>query len=60
MRLDLLLRLLPLTLAPLLFSRLTGTPLRDLGLVVTHPLRDLLVAMPVGLAAFAIAAAFAA
>jgi len=57
MRLDLLLRLVPLTLAPLLFSRLSGTPLRDFGLVVTHPLRDLLVAIPVGLGAFAIAAA---
>jgi membrane protease YdiL (CAAX protease family) len=60
MRLDLFLRLVPLTLVPLLFSRLTGTPLRDFGLVVTHPLRDLLVAIPLGLAAFAIAVAFAA
>ena len=59
MRLDLLLRLVPLTLGPLLFSWLTGTPLRDLGLVVTHPVRDLLVAIPLGLAAFAIAATFA-
>jgi membrane protease YdiL (CAAX protease family) len=60
MRLDLFLRLVPLTLVPLLFGWLTGTPLRDFGLVVTHPLRDLLVAIPLGLAAFAIAAAFAA
>jgi membrane protease YdiL (CAAX protease family) len=60
MRLDLLLRLVPLTLLPLVFIRLTGTPLRDLGLVMTHPLRDLLVAIPLGLTAFAIAAAFAA
>src|SRR6202022_3480961 len=43
---------------PFVFSRLTGTPLRSLGLLVTHPFRDLLVAIPVGVAAFAIAAAF--
>ncbi len=60
MRLDLLLRLVPLTLIPLLFAWLTGTPLRSFGLVVTHPLRDLLVAIPFSVAAFAIAAAFAA
>jgi membrane protease YdiL (CAAX protease family) len=60
MRLDLLLRLVPLTLVPLLFGRLTGIPLSNFGLVLTHPLRDLLVAIPLGLAAFAIAAAFAA
>jgi membrane protease YdiL (CAAX protease family) len=59
MRLDLLLRLVPLTLVPLVFGWLTGTPLRDFGLVATHPLRDLAVAIPLGLAAFAIAAAFA-
>src|SRR6266480_5122230 len=58
MRLDLLLRLVPLALVPLLFSWLSGTPLRSLGLVITHPLRDLLVAVPAGLAGFAIAAAF--
>ena len=60
MRLDLLLRLVPLTLIPLLFAWLTGTPLRSFGLVVTRPLRDLLVAIPFSVAAFAIAAAFAA
>jgi len=59
MRLDLLLRLVPLTVVPFVFSWLSGTPLRRLGLVVTHPVRDLLVAIPVGVAAFAIAAAFA-
>ena len=59
MRLDLLLRLVPLTLVPLVFSWLSGTPLRSLGLVITDPVRDLLVAIPVGVAAFAIAAAFA-
>jgi uncharacterized protein len=60
MRLDLLLRLVPLTMVPLLFGWLTGTPLRSFGLVVTHPLRDLLVAIPLSLAAFAVAAVFAA
>jgi len=60
MRLDLLLRLVPLTLIPLLFGWLTGTPLREFGLVVTHPARDLLVAVPLSLVAFAIATAFAA
>jgi len=58
MRLDLLLRLLPLTLVPFVFSWLTGTPLRSLGLVITHPLRDLLVAIPAGIVGFGIAAAF--
>ncbi|TMF14402.1 MAG: CPBP family intramembrane metalloprotease [Chloroflexi bacterium] len=58
MRLDLLLRLGPLTLVPFVFSWLSGTSLRSLGLVLTHPLRDLLVAIPAGVAGFAIAAAF--
>src|ERR1700730_12929985 len=58
MRLDLVVRLVPLTLAPFVFSWLTGTPLRDLGLVITHPSRDLLVAIPAAAAGFAIAAAF--
>jgi membrane protease YdiL (CAAX protease family) len=60
MRLDLLLRLVPLALVPLVFGRLTGVPLRDFGLVLSHPLRDLVVAIPLGLAAFAVAAAYAA
>jgi membrane protease YdiL (CAAX protease family) len=59
MRLDLLLRLVPLTLVPLVFSRLSGTPLSSFGLVFTHPGRDLLVAVPLGLAGFAVAAGFA-
>ncbi|HEV3461659.1 MAG TPA: CPBP family intramembrane glutamic endopeptidase [Candidatus Dormibacteraeota bacterium] len=58
MRLDLVVRLVPLTIVPVVFSWLTGTPLRDLGLMITHPLRDLLVAIPVGVAAFVVAAAF--
>jgi membrane protease YdiL (CAAX protease family) len=60
MRLDLLFRLVPLTAIPLLFAWLTATPLRTFGLVVTHPVHDLLVAIPLSLVAFAIAAAFAA
>jgi len=58
MRLDLLLRLVPLTAVPFVFSWLSSTPLRSLGLVITHPVRDLLVAIPVAVAGFAIAAAF--
>ena len=58
MRLDLLLRLLPLAFVPFAFSWLSGTPLSSLGLVITHPRHDLLVAIPAGLAGFAIAAAF--
>src|SRR5438552_478995 len=60
MRLDLIVRLVPLTIVPLVFSWLTGTPLTTFGLVATHALRDLLVAIPLGLAAFAVAASFAA
>lgn len=59
MRLDLLLRLVPLTIIPVVFSRLSGTSVRNLGLVVTHPVRDLLVALVLGAAGFAIAAGFA-
>jgi len=60
MRLDLIARLVPLTIVPIILSWLSGTPLRSFGLVATHPLRDLLVAIPLGLAAFAVAAGFAA
>ena len=59
MRLDILIRLIPLTLAPLVFSWFTGTPLASFGLSLRHPLRDVLVSVPLGLAGFAIAAAFA-
>src|ERR1700736_2503373 len=59
MRLDLLARLLPLALAPLLVAWLTHTPLDAFGLTLAHPLRDLVVAAPLGLLGFAIAAAFA-
>jgi membrane protease YdiL (CAAX protease family) len=60
MRLDLVVRLIPLAIVPLIFSWLSGAPLASLGLALTHPLRDLLVAVPLGVAGFAIAAAFAA
>ena len=59
MRIDLLARLLPLTLAPLLVAWLTHTPLDALGLTFAHAGRDLLVAAPLALAGFAVAAAFA-
>jgi membrane protease YdiL (CAAX protease family) len=60
MRLDLLARLVPLALAPLLVAWLTDTPLDAFGLSLAHPLRDLLIAAPLGLVGFAIATAFAA
>jgi membrane protease YdiL (CAAX protease family) len=59
MRLDLFLRLVPLTVAPLVFCWLTSTPLSTLGLTVVHARRDLLVAIPLAIAGFIIAAAFA-
>jgi len=59
MRIDLLARLLPLTVAPLLVAWLTHTPLDALGLALAHAGRDLLVAAPLALAGFAVAAAFA-
>jgi membrane protease YdiL (CAAX protease family) len=58
MRLDLLLRLVPLAIVPLVFSWLSGTPLRNLGLVIAHPVRDLLLAVPLAVAGFAVAAGF--
>jgi uncharacterized protein len=59
MRLDLLARLLPLALAPFVVARLTHTPLDAFGLTLAHALRNLVVAAPLGLLGFAIAAAFA-
>jgi membrane protease YdiL (CAAX protease family) len=59
MRLDLLVRLVPLTIVPLVFSWLTGTPLRSMGLTLTHWMRDLFVAIPLAIGGFVIAAAFA-
>jgi membrane protease YdiL (CAAX protease family) len=59
MRLDLGVRLIPLTIAPLLVAWLTGTPLERFGLSLSHAGRDLLVAIPLAILGFAIAAAFA-
>ena len=59
MRLDVVVRLIPLTLAPLLVASLTRTPLSAYGLTLAHPIRDLLVAIPLALVGFAVAAAFA-
>ena len=59
MRLDLAVRLVPLTIVPLAVSWLTGVPLRSFGLVFAHPLRDFLVAIPLAVAGFAVAAGFA-
>jgi membrane protease YdiL (CAAX protease family) len=58
MRLDLIIRLIPLTLAPLAFAWLTGTPLSRFGLSLAHPIRDLLIALPLAIAGFLIAAGF--
>ena len=59
MRLDLLIRLIPLTLAPVLFSTLTKTPLTSFGLSLDHPARDLAVALPLALVGFVVAVGFA-
>jgi len=59
MRLDLLVRLAPLTIGPLVFSWLTATPLASMGLTLAHSTRDLVVAIPLAIAGFVIAAAFA-
>lgn len=59
MRLDLVIRLVPLTLAPLLFSWLTRTPLSNFGLSLAHPARDVLIALPLAVAGFLVASGFA-
>jgi membrane protease YdiL (CAAX protease family) len=59
MRLDLGIRLIPLTLAPLLVSAVTGTPLATFGLSFAHPERDLAIGLSLALLGFAVAAAFA-
>ena len=59
MRLDLLVRLVPLTIVPLVFSWLTATPLAAMGLSLAHWIRDLMVAVPLAIAGFVIAASFA-
>src|SRR5919205_4270835 len=59
MRLDLVIRLIPLTIAPLAFCWLTGSSPSSFGLTLTHPIRDVLVAIPLAIGGFIIAAAFA-
>jgi membrane protease YdiL (CAAX protease family) len=59
MRLDLGIRLLPLTIAPFVVSWLSGTPLSAFGLSLGHPGRDLLITIPLAIVGFVIAAGFA-
>ncbi len=59
MRLDLLVRLVPLAVIPLLYAWLAHVPLSQLGVTLVHPVRDALISIPLGVASFAIAAAFA-
>ena len=59
MRLDLVVRLTPLMLIPLLYAWLARVRLSQLGLSLAHPGRDVLISIPLGAAAFVIAAAFA-
>ena len=59
MRLDLVVRLIPLTVAPLLFSAVTGTSLGTFGLSFQHAARDLTVGVPLALVGLVVAAAFA-
>ena len=60
MRLDLFVRLIPLTIAPFFVSWITHTPLSDFGLTLGHPLRDVLIAIPLGIGGFVVATAFVA
>lgn len=60
MRLDLFVRLVPLSIAPFVVASLTHTPLSDFGLTLAHPLRDALISIPLGIAGFLVAAGFAA
>lgn len=59
MRLDLAIRLVPLTLAPIVFAALTGTHLATFGLSLAHPARDLAIGVPLALVGFIVAAGFA-
>src|SRR5207245_10267188 len=59
MRLGLLVRLLPLTIGPLVFSWLTATPLAIVCLTLVHSTHDLVVALPLAVAVFVIVAVFA-
>jgi membrane protease YdiL (CAAX protease family) len=60
MRVDLFVRLIPLTIAPFLVAWITNTPLSDFGLTLAHPLRDVVISIPLGIAGFLVAAGFAA
>ncbi len=55
---DIPVRLLPLLALPLAFMWLTHTPVSALGITAGHVGRDLVLAIPFGLLAFAIAAGF--
>lgn len=59
MRVDVPLRLIPLAAAPLIFCWLTGTPPAAFGLTLAHPSRALLLAVPLAIAGFLVAAGFA-
>ncbi len=58
MRWDLPIRLVPLLAAPALFAWLSRTPISALGVNLSHPVRDLLLTIPLGLVGFAVAAGF--
>jgi membrane protease YdiL (CAAX protease family) len=58
MRLDLAIRLIPLSIAPLLVALLAGTGLGTFGLSFAHPGRELLLAVPAAVLGFIIAAGF--
>lgn len=51
-------RMLPLTAAPILYLWVRGQPASEFGLTFSHAGRDLLLAVPFGLIAFAVAAGF--
>jgi hypothetical protein len=51
-------RLVPLTVAPVLYLWFRHRPASDFGLTSSHLGRDLLLAVPLGLMAFAIAVGF--
>jgi Type II CAAX prenyl endopeptidase Rce1-like len=59
MRLDLGVRLLPLAAVPALYCLFSGTSPAAFGLTFAHPLRDLVVAIPLAGIGFLVAAGFA-
>jgi len=59
MKWDLPLRLVPLLAAPAVFAWISRTPISELGINLSHPGRDLLLAIPCGLVGFGVAAGFA-